>query len=262
MPDWLNFLDFLFVLVMVLSGIFAYVRGFTKEMFAISSWFIAAFLVKFLFPLLEPLVISGFGGEGSIWSSTVTYSVSFFLCIVLISFFANKLSRRIGDSDLKNVDKSLGVVFGIVRGVFIMAIFYISVLWFISDPAKKPSWMKKEAKSAPAIKYSVHLVSKLFPESEDFDRIKNILEGEDEGFDMNKMVGKNLGNTGMLIKNLKDVEKYGDLGIAVENDSADFDSMFNNITKETTYTEEEIKNLEDYLKKIDKLDKIEGEFLK
>ena len=42
--------------ITLLSGILAYARGFTREMFAIAGWIVAAIAAFFLAPMLEPLI--------------------------------------------------------------------------------------------------------------------------------------------------------------------------------------------------------------
>jgi len=54
MEPWM--IDLGVVVIVLVSALLAYTRGFTRELFAIGGWILAALLAFYFAPLLEPLI--------------------------------------------------------------------------------------------------------------------------------------------------------------------------------------------------------------
>ncbi|MEQ9608473.1 MAG: CvpA family protein, partial [Kiloniellaceae bacterium] len=48
----INLADLIVIIVLVVSGIFAFVRGFVHEVLAVASWVGAAFVTLYAFPVV------------------------------------------------------------------------------------------------------------------------------------------------------------------------------------------------------------------
>lgn len=268
MPEWLNFLDSLLLIALAISGIIGYTRGFIKEFFAITAWFIAAFFVKFLTPVLEPFVIEGLGADkGNVWSSTISYSLSFFFCIVIISWLSSRISQKLHASNFKNIDRSLGFLFGLIRGLLIVSVFFIGVLFFSANAKSKPSWISENAKSKPIIEATVKFVSIFFPETELFDSINEIISGEAEGFDKDKAINTVIQNSGSITSkilpgNISEGDNKSQINQEIiDINSNDFNNLIPNLSGEESYSDEEIEGLESMIKKLQELEAIEQELI-
>src|SRR3546814_1784911 len=53
----INLADLIVIVVLLVSGVFAFVRGFVHEVLAIASWVGAAFVTLYAYPLVQPWVL-------------------------------------------------------------------------------------------------------------------------------------------------------------------------------------------------------------
>ncbi|MEM9100313.1 MAG: CvpA family protein [Pseudomonadota bacterium] len=116
--------------ITLLSGILAYTRGFTREILAIGGWIIAAALAFYFTPQLEPLVrevpVLGDFLAGSCVLSTITaFTLIVAAALLLLSVFTPVFANAVLDSVIGPVDRALGFLFGIVRGIALIAIAYM-----------------------------------------------------------------------------------------------------------------------------------------
>lgn len=109
--------------VLALSILLAYARGFTRELIALLAWVLGFFAALAFSPLVGAW-LPEFGG-----SPVVRYIVAFvaimILSIVLGALVAWPLSTVIRKSGLGFVDRFLGGIFGIARGVVLVLAFVL-----------------------------------------------------------------------------------------------------------------------------------------
>ncbi|MFD1912216.1 CvpA family protein [Halodurantibacterium flavum] len=113
--------------IIVISAILAYSRGLVREVMAIAGWVAAAILAFMFAPAVEPLVreIPGLGrflGESCELSMIAAFAGVFALALVVVSLFTPLFSSAIQRSALGGVDQGLGFLFGVARGVLLVAV--------------------------------------------------------------------------------------------------------------------------------------------
>lgn len=174
-----TFVDFVFISVIVISSVLAYNGGLIQESISVFAWIGTAFLTKYTFPIVEPKFASLFGGS-SMFSAMSSYISVFVVTIMLISFMNKSLSVRLHKSNFGSIDKSLGFFFGFIRGILIMAVIYIMILWFMPNAKSRPDWIK-DAKSKPILKVTSMFISSLLPSTSNFQEIKTIIQSDMSG---------------------------------------------------------------------------------
>ncbi len=70
----------------------------------------------------------------------VTILVIFSLAMIIFSFIFGRVIHHLKKNDGLFLDKSLGVLFGIIRGSLFVCLGYIFIVGFIYD--EKPDWIK------------------------------------------------------------------------------------------------------------------------
>ncbi len=127
--DGFTIIDGVVALVIVLSALLAYSRGFMREALAIAGW-IAAGIVAFIFaPQLEPLVkevpvVGEFIADSCELSMIAAFAVVFAGALIIASMITPLFSSLVQRSVLGGLDQGLGFVFGVARGVLLVAIAY------------------------------------------------------------------------------------------------------------------------------------------
>ncbi|SIT76345.1 CvpA family protein [Pontibaca methylaminivorans] len=133
--DGFTIIDGVVALIVVLSALLAYARGMVREALAIVGWIVAAVLGFLLAPQVEPLirevpVIGDFIADSCELSLVAAFAAVFAVALILMSFFTPLFSSMIQRSALGGLDRGLGFLFGVARGVLLIAIAF-----FVYDTA-------------------------------------------------------------------------------------------------------------------------------
>lgn len=122
-------IDGVVALVIVLSALLAYGRGFIREMMAIVGWIAAAVLAFLFAPRVEPLVreipvIGEFLADSCELSVIGAFALVLAVTLVVVSLFTPLFSSLVQRSILGGLDQALGFIFGVARGVLLVAIAF------------------------------------------------------------------------------------------------------------------------------------------
>ncbi len=113
-------------LVILVSAILAYSRGFVREGMAIAGWIAAAILAYMFAPKAMPLVreapVVGEFLDNCELAMIASFVAVFAVALVVVSLFAPLFSSVIQRSALGGLDQALGFVFGVVRGVLLVLV--------------------------------------------------------------------------------------------------------------------------------------------
>ncbi|WP_300516786.1 CvpA family protein [Aliiroseovarius sp.] len=113
--------------VILISAVLAYSRGFVREGMSIAGWIAAAVLAYIFAPAAAPLVreipvVNEFFADSCELTLLVAFAGVFALSLVVVSLFTPLFSSVIQRSALGGLDQGLGFVFGVLRGVLLVAI--------------------------------------------------------------------------------------------------------------------------------------------
>lgn len=115
--------------IIVLSALLAYSRGLVREAMAIAGWIVAAILAAMFAGQLQPLVkevpvIGEFISDSCELSIIAAFAAVFALALVVMSIFTPLFSSLVQRSALGGLDQGLGFLFGVARGVLLVAIAF------------------------------------------------------------------------------------------------------------------------------------------
>ena len=157
----LTTLDYIYMGVLLVSTIWASIRGGVYETVATVSWIVAALAARFISPWLDGVLQGWFKlTESTIGTLVTSYFVVFFLIIVIFGLFNQKLRDRIQDSMLKVTDHSFGILFGIIRGIAVMGLVYWVLLWYYYD-TKMPAYVEN-ARIRPVMQLTIKKIHDWF----------------------------------------------------------------------------------------------------
>lgn len=121
--------DGIVAIVIILSALLAYGRGLVREVMAIVGW-IAAAVLGFLFaPRVEPLVreipvVGDIIADSCELSVIGAFAIVFSIALIVMSLFTPLFSSLIRRSALGGLDQGLGFLFGVARGLLLVAIAF------------------------------------------------------------------------------------------------------------------------------------------
>lgn len=146
----IELLDIILIFLMLVSGLLAMVRGFSREVLSIGSWIVALFLAFIFHKSLAPFVA---GYTASITSNEVlplivAGAIIFVIALIVVSLITIKIADLIVDSRVGALDRTLGFIFGAARGFLLVTVLTMFAEFLISEQV--PTWVT-EAKSKPMI---------------------------------------------------------------------------------------------------------------
>ncbi len=143
----INAADVVIALVIVISGVFAAFRGFVHEILAVVSWVGAALATLYGFAYVQPHVR---GVIAVPLMADMAAGVGIFLLVLIaLSILTRIVSRRIRASALGPLDRSLGLVFGFLRGTVLICVGWLIFAWLLPRE-DHPRWVT-EAKARPFV---------------------------------------------------------------------------------------------------------------
>ena len=151
--------DAVILVILLISAIFGFIRGFVKETLSVAGWVGAVFLSLYLFPLLQPIAREFI--LNLLIADILTGAVIFILSLVILSYISHAISEKVKASSLGALDRSLGIFFGIARGVVLLGIAWLIFVQFIPEK-DRPDWVL-QAKMLPLIEGSGEFVARLLP---------------------------------------------------------------------------------------------------
>jgi len=122
-------IDGVVALIIVVSALLAYSRGVVREAMAIAGWIIAAVLAFMFAPQVEPLVkeipvLGAYIADSCELSIIAAFAVVFAVALIVVSFFTPLFSSLVHRSVLGGLDQGAGFLFGVARGVLLVAIAF------------------------------------------------------------------------------------------------------------------------------------------
>ena len=114
-------------LVIVVSALLAYARGFVREVMAIIGWVAAGVLAYMFAPQAEPLmaeipVVGDFIADSCELSLIAAFFAVFAIALIVVSFFTPLMAGLVQRSALGGLDQGAGFFFGVLRGILLVVI--------------------------------------------------------------------------------------------------------------------------------------------
>lgn len=133
----------LFILsIVALSGVFAWVRGMTRELVTLAA---IGFGVGACF--LFGQGFSGLFGEGT-FSQIIGYAVLFLIVFVVASVSLELLLGRYIGKEPKRWDRISGAVYGVIRGWLLLGLVYLALNIYFGE-TKRPEWLTNSLLKGP-----------------------------------------------------------------------------------------------------------------
>src|SRR4051812_29730441 len=169
-PMPLTMLDIILLSVMLVSAILAMVRGFMREVLSIASWAAAALLTVYAYPKLKPEALKYVNSE--MVASGLVIGGVFLGTLLLVSIVTIKLSDMILDSRVGALDRTLGFLFGLGRGLLIVVVAFLFFAWLVPDKSQ-PEWVRN-AKSRVVLQSTGQALMSMLPDDPESTILKRL----------------------------------------------------------------------------------------
>ena len=139
--------DLTIIFILLISGALAFFRGAVREVLAIAGWAAAAAAAYYGFDYVKPFIAPYIGVP--LLTDAVTSGGIFVAAMVVLSLISGAISRRIKTSRLESLDRSLGFLFGLARGVLVVCLAFLLMVVFVPPDDQPQSVL--EARALPLV---------------------------------------------------------------------------------------------------------------
>ena len=136
----INIVDIVILGIIALTALFAFFRGFVREVLGTGSWIGAAIITLLLFRHVQPYVYKIL--ESEIGSYLLTGGGLFLASLVILWTITHILSTRVQASPMGALDRTLGLIVGMVKGAFYVILLFVLMSWLVPGWTER-SWAKE-----------------------------------------------------------------------------------------------------------------------
>jgi membrane protein required for colicin V production len=185
--------DGLLIGLMLVSGVLAMIRGFSREILSVGSWIAAAAAAFFFYKRLSP-VVAPYTAQitaSQTVADVVAAAIIFAVTLLVVSLLSMRIADFIVDSRIGALDRTLGFLFGAVRGALLVVVALLFYNWLVPD--NQPSWVAN-AKSKPVLESIGESLVQLLPDDPENSFIDKLVprdkEAPEDGGDSQETQGQ------------------------------------------------------------------------
>ena len=166
----ITLLDIILLVVMMISALLAMVRGFMREILSIASWAGAAVITIYAYPKLLPMAKQYVSNDMVAMGATI--AGTFLGTLIVVSIFTIKISDMVLDSRVGALDRTLGFLFGLGRGLIIVVVAFLFFAWLVPEKTQ-PGWVLN-AKSRAVLKNTGDWLMSMLPDDPESTILKRL----------------------------------------------------------------------------------------
>lgn len=169
----ITLLDGILIGFTLVSALLAMVRGASREILSIASWIAAAFAAFYFYPLVLPYVRPYIDNEEV--ALVAAAAAVFVVALIIVTLITMKIADFIIDSRVGALDRTLGFLYGVARGVIVVAVALLFFDWLVGE--NPPAWVT-EAKSRPLLESVGQWIESLLPDDPEQSIFEQISPGQ------------------------------------------------------------------------------------
>ncbi len=175
----ITLLDIILLAIMLLSGLLAMIRGFMREILSIAAWAAAAIATLYFYPRLLPMAKQYFTSD-MVATGAVIAGV-FLGTLIITSIITVRISDMVLDSRIGALDRTLGFLFGLGRGLLIVVVAFMFFAWLVPEKSQ-PEWVRS-AKSRTVLTGTGNWLMAMLPDDPENTILKKLKKPKPEDQD-------------------------------------------------------------------------------
>ena len=141
----MNWVDLIILGVVAISALLAFMRGLVREVLSIGSWVGAGLFALWAFPFVQDRFRTWLVNPDI--ADPAAFGAMFVLALLVLSVVASMIGAVVRGSMLGGIDRTLGMAYGVVRGLAIVVCVYIAA-GLVASPDKWPDAVQ-QARALP-----------------------------------------------------------------------------------------------------------------
>ena len=166
----ITILDIVLLGVMLVSALLAMIRGFMREILSIAAWVIAAGATLYAYAKLLPYAKTYFNND--VVAAAAVIGGTFLGTLIIVSVITVRFSDMVLDSRVGALDRTLGFLFGLGRGLIIVVVAFLFFAWLV-PPRTQPSWVAN-AKSKVVLQRTGDWLISMLPDDPESTILKRL----------------------------------------------------------------------------------------
>lgn len=126
--SFFNLLDYVYITLMGVSCLLGAANGFARTFLNLCAWIGSGFLASATIPRVYSLVKPHM--TSSLMAEVVASTGAYLLCLIVLTVVARLVSDMVKKSIFSGLDRALGLLFGLLRGIFLPVLVAGSLLVF------------------------------------------------------------------------------------------------------------------------------------
>jgi membrane protein required for colicin V production len=155
-----NITDIAVIIVLLISAFLAYVRGLVHEVLSVAGWVGGGLITIYAFPFAQPHARNLISIE--LAADLAAGIAVFVISLAILSILTSAISKRVQNSTLNALDRSLGFLFGLARGGILICLLYMAIKWMMPI-VDQPAWLRS-ARTVPLIETGAQQLRAWIPE--------------------------------------------------------------------------------------------------
>ncbi len=155
--------DFAVIGFVIVAGLVAFSLGVVRVALGLGGWIGAGLATLYGFTYVQPIARRWI--ESELFADIAGGATVFVVSLILFTLIGHAIAERVRDSSFGALDRSLGMVTGLVLGAVLVCIGFVVMARLTelpSDPAKRPDWIRT-AKSTPIVEWGANQLISLLP---------------------------------------------------------------------------------------------------
>ena len=155
--------DFAVIGFVIVSGLVAFSLGVVRVALGLGGWIGAGLATLYGFTYVRPVAHRWI--DSALFADIAGGAALFVVSLILFTLIGHAIAERVRDSSFGALDRSLGMVTGLVLGAALVCIGFVVMARLMelpSDTAKRPDWIRT-AKSAPIVEWGAAQLISLLP---------------------------------------------------------------------------------------------------
>ena len=168
----ISVIDFLYLVITVLSLIQCYRKGFILSILSMAKWILAYVITLILFPKLKPYFIDIID---SVYVLDIGLGIAIFIVVIFVILLINKgISKAVSYTGIGGLDKAFGFFFGFIKA-YIISVCIFSGIHIVYNYDKWPI-NADQSYIFPYLKKGSNYLIKEFPNEKTYQDSKEKIE--------------------------------------------------------------------------------------
>ncbi len=157
----LQLLDIALAAIMIISGLLALMRGFTREVLSLLAWVVAGLAAWWAINTPELVDIARQYIQQEKVAVIATGGAVFLVVLIIMSLVSIRLGDLVLDSAIGGFDRTFGLLYGLLRGLLLVVIAYMFYVWLV--PAERHEAWVRNARTLPLLRSVAQTLTTFMP---------------------------------------------------------------------------------------------------